>query len=205
MVRSIAALTLLAVGGSASAADPPKILAAGDWSKPVADRRGAAVRGRLVVGERPRDDHREATLYVELQDASESIGPTMWLFCDFGRHDFRPDYKPGLHCDLLDKDKRPVKPTPFPFGGAVPKSEWVTLPPDGTIRLRASPFGIYRPGALAICPGLDRLWVIADNDPADYFLTGTFTIEPADPAPADGAVWRGTIDLPPARIVNRRP
>jgi len=182
------------------------MIAAGDWSKPVADSSGYAVRGRLVLGERVLGaDRREVAVYVELQDAKESVGDSMRLFCDLGRTDFRPEYKGGLRCELRDKDKRPVESTAFPFSGAVPRSEWVTLPSDATVRLRASPFGVHRPKAMAIAPAFNSLWVIPDGDAGEYFLTGTFTIDPAaDRKPSgEGHVWRGTIVLPALRIVNR--
>jgi hypothetical protein len=210
MVRAsgvLAGILVLALGGAAQAADPPKVIAAGDWSKPVADSRGRAVRGRLVLCEKVVSaDRREVRVYVELQDASDSVGGTLQLFCDFGRTDFRPEYKGGLRCELRDKDKRPVKPTSFPFSGAIPNSEWVMLPSDATIRLRASPFGIHRLKAMAIAPDVSTLWVIGDGDGNEYFLSGTFTIDPdADRKPiSEGHVWRGTIDLPAVRIVNQR-
>jgi hypothetical protein len=187
------------------AAEPPKVIAASDWSKPVADNRGIALRGRLVLCEKSfGDDRRHVAVYVELQDASESIGHGMRLFCDMGKHDFRPEYKGGLDCELRDKNQQPVKTTPFPFGGAVPKSEWVTLPTDATIRLRASPFGISRVKAQAICPHLGKLWVIADDDPNEYYLSGTFTVDPPpDATPAGNEhAWRGTIALPAVRIAK---
>src|SRR5437660_1551199 len=41
---------ILSAGSCTSrAAEPPKVLATGDWSKPVADNRGRALRGRLVL------------------------------------------------------------------------------------------------------------------------------------------------------------
>lgn len=135
--------------GLGQSAETPKIIAAGEWSKPVSDTRGCAVSGRLVICEKQiGDDRREAVVYVELRDASETVGRSMQLFCDMGKTDFRPEYKGGLQCELQDKDKRSVKTTPFPFSGAVPRSQWVTLPSDATIRLRSSPFGIHRPKAL---------------------------------------------------------
>ncbi len=176
------------------AADPVKILAAGEWSKPVADNRGYALRGRLVLGEKPpRDELREVVVYVELQEASDFIGNSLRIYCEMGKHDFRPEYKPGLQCELRDKDQRPVQSTGFPFGGAVPKSEWVTLPKDGTIRVRATPFGIRRAGAWSICPHLNSLWVIGDDDSNEYFLSGTFTVDPDKdqiPAGEERHVWR---------------
>jgi hypothetical protein len=210
MVRTsgvLAGIIIWALGGSSQAADPPKVIATGDWSQPVADSRARAVRGRLVLCEKiVGDDRRAVAVYVELQDASDSIGGTVQLFCDFGRTDFRPEYKGGLRCELRDKDKRPVKSTPFPFSGAVPQSEWVALPSDATIRLRASPFGIHRPKAMAIAPDVSTLWVIGDDDANEYLLSGTFTVEPAADRkpPGEGHVWRGTVDLPAVRIVNQR-
>src|SRR5713226_3256814 len=110
-----------ALGGLCRAADGPgpKQIAAGDWSKPVADTRGFAVRGRLVLYEkRLSDDRREVTVYVELQDATESVGRSMRLYCEMAKTDFRPEYKGGLQCELQDKNKKSVKTTPFPFSGA---------------------------------------------------------------------------------------
>lgn len=199
------ALALLGIADQATAES--KDIAVGEWSKPVTDNRGAALRGRLVLAEKKRgDDRREVAVYIELQDASQAVGRSMQLFCDLGRHDFRPEYKGGLRCEMHDKDKRPVAGTGFPFSGAVPASQWMTLPSDGTIRLRASPFGIHRQKALAIAPQLDKLWVIGEDDPNEYFLSGAFTIDPANDRnpPSDEHVWRGTIVLPGVRIVNQR-
>jgi hypothetical protein len=201
-------ITSWGLPGLGQAAEGPKVLAAGEWSGPVADGRGYAVRGRLVLGEKLLgDDRREVVVYVELQDATESVGRSMRLFCDLGKTDFRPEYKGGLECELRDKDKRPVPPTPFPFSGAVPRSQWVTLPSDATIRLRASPFGIHRAKAWAIAPHLGKLWVVGDDDPNPYFLSGTFTVDPAEDRipPGEDHVWRGAIVLPAVRIANRRP
>lgn len=143
---------LLALVGIVHAVDFPKVIFEGDWSKSVSDSRARSIRGRLVLCESVLSDvRREVAIYVELQDVSEAVGESMLVFCDFGRTDFRPEYEGGLRCELYDKDKRPVKSEPFAFSGHVPKSEWVTLPSDATIRLRASPFGIHRENAMALC------------------------------------------------------
>jgi hypothetical protein len=165
------------------------------------------VRGRLVLCEKHRsDDRREVAVYVELQDASRSVGRSMQLFCDLGKTDFRPEYKHGLQCELRDKDHQLVKPTSYPFGGAAPRSQWVTLPSDATIRLRTSPFGVHRAKALAVTPYLNALWVIGDEDPHEYFLSGVFTVDPPKDRvpPGDAHVWRGSLVLPAARIVSRQ-
>ena len=199
-----AALCLGALAGLAQAGDPPRVVAAGEWSKVVADSRGYALRGRLVICEQQRGDRRETPVYVELQDACEFIGQSMRLYCDLGKHDFRPEYKGGLNCELLDKDQKPVDSVGFPFGGATPISQWLTLPRDATIRLRATPFGISRENALAICPHLGKLWIIAADDPNEYSFSGAFTIDPAESlTPADlgnDHIWRGTLELPAVKI-----
>jgi hypothetical protein len=201
----IAAWGLCGVG---RAEEGPRVIAAGPWSKAVADSRGSALRGRLMLCEKSagKDRRGEVAVYVELQDASEAVGGSLQLFCDLGKTDFRPENKGGLQCELRDKDKQPVRSTDFPFSGAVPQSQWVTLPSDGTIRLRTSPFGIQRDKGLAICPDLGKLWVIGDDDQNEYFLSGTFTIDPAEERvpPHKEHVWRGTIVLPAMRIVNQR-
>jgi hypothetical protein len=197
---------LFVFAGPACAAEPPEVFATGDWSKPVADKVGYALRGRLILcRKRVSDERRDTIVYVELQDASDFVGHGMQLFCDFGKTDLRPEYKPGLKCEMRDKDKKLIEPTGYPFGGGIPKSEWVGLPVDATIRLRATPFGINRPKALAISPELNKLWVINDGDPKEYFLSGTFTIDPkGQELSKDRAhVWRGTIDLPAMKIVNK--
>src|SRR5207344_1757944 len=74
------AITSWGLGEFGRAAEGPKTIAVGEWSKPVDDNRGYAVRGRLVLCEnRAGSDLREVAVYVELQDASEAIGMGMQL------------------------------------------------------------------------------------------------------------------------------
>ncbi len=204
----LAGIVLCTLGGEGHAAEPPKAIATGEWSKAVADTRGFAVRGRLVLCEKVLgEERREVAVYVEFQDARDSVGgEATQIFCDFGRTDFRPEYTGGLKCELRGKDNHLVKSTSYPFSGAVPKSEWVTLPSDATIRLRASPFGIHRIGAMAISPDPSNLWVIENDDSNEYFLSGTFTVDPSPDRkpPSEGHVWRGTLELPAVRISQPR-
>jgi hypothetical protein len=199
-----------ALAGLVLAADAPKVIAAGEWSKPVSDRQGYALRGRLIICEHARSDNfRETPVYIELQDASEARGRPMRLFCDMGKHDFRPEYKGGLKCEMRDKNDQLVPPKSYFFGGGVPVSQWTTLPLDATIRLRATPFGMRSATGMAIVSDLASKWEIDANDTKEYFLSGTFTIDPADEPDQVGPdqvgkdhVWRGTIDLPAVRIAN---
>ena len=179
--------------GIVRGADGPQTIAIGEWSKPVADNLGYTVRGRLVLCETVvAADRRETAVFVELQEAADSIGESLRIFCDLGKHDFRPEYKQGLQCQMRDKAGNEIAGTGFAFGGAIPRSLWITLPTDATIRLRATPFGMHQPGAIVVCPDLGKQWIIPDDDPGEYFLSGTFTVDPTKEqmTDGDGHVWR---------------
>lgn len=164
----------------------------GAWSAPVTDNRGFALRGRLVVRVRPRDKgQRESAVFVELQDASQMIHGGMRVLFD-------PE---GLRCTLHDSQKRPVPAAGFAFGGATPRTTWVELPTDGTVRLRVSPFGVWQPGALAICPHPGTQWRLDPRAKGAFALSGTFTVAPEGAPPvSDPQIWRGALTLPPVAI-----
>ena len=209
MSRSTLPLALISLLSltAASSAEGPQVVASGPWSKPVADDRGYALRGRLVLCEKVvAPDRREVAMYVELQDACDFIGLGMQVYCELSKTNFRPEYKGGLQCEMRDKEGTLIEPQGFPFGGGVPRNQWVMLPTDGTIRLRTTPFGIHRPGALAVCPDLRGMWIITDDDTNEYLLSGTFSVDPpADQkAPDEGLhAWRGTLQLPAMQIFSR--
>jgi hypothetical protein len=206
MKHGVLILAAVLLAPTAHTAPVPRVLAEGAWSKAVADSRGYALRGRLVVTETQKaPDSREAAVFVELQDASDFVGSTMRVYSDFRIPPPGPAGGAGLKCELLDRNKKPVASEPVPFGGGVPAPQWVNLPSQATIRLRASPFGIHRPGAMVLCPQLGSYWTLRDDDPHEYFLSATLTVE--GPAPPEGAaehVWRGTIVLPSLRVRNGR-
>lgn len=206
-MKHCAATLALLLATSALAADGPTVIALSDWSKPAIGKDGYALRGRLVLCEKVVSaDRREVAVYIELQDASDSIHPDLQLWCEVAKTDYRPEYKPGLHCEMTDAKGNKIEAKGFPFGGGVPRNQWVALPTDATIRLRTTPFGIHHPGALAICPSLGGMWIIPDDDKTEYRLFGTFTIDPAadNKPPADDLpIWRGTLTFPPMQIFSR--
>jgi hypothetical protein len=206
-MKLCAALLLFTIAAPVLAADGPRVIAAGEWSKPVADKDGYALRGRLVLCEKiVSEDRREVAVYIELQDACDFRGRGMQLWCEVNKTDYRPEYKKGLNCEMQDAKGNKIESKGFSFGGGVPSNEWVKLPTDATIRLRTTPFGIHQPGALAICPNLGSMWTIADDDKTEYRLSGSFTIDPADdnkPPDTELHVWRGTIAFPPVQIFGR--
>lgn len=176
----------------------------GSWSESVADSQGYSLRGRLVLVDKVgHNGHRESVLFVELQDTCPFIGNGIRVFCDMGKTDFRPEYQGGLDCLLLDKNNQPAKSASFAFGGAVPRSEWVKLPVDASIRVRATPFGLRRDNAMLISPHLGAMWVIENGDKNEYLLKGTFKVQSRDDKNIEDShhAWTGKLMLPPIRIV----
>lgn len=181
----------------------PSAELAGDWSESVTDSRGYSLRGRLLLVDKVgHNGHRESVLFVELQDTCQFIGHGIKVFCDMGKTDLRPEYHGGLNCELLDRNNQPVKTASFSFGGAVPRSEWVKLPVDASIRIRATPFGLRRDNARVICPHLGAMWVIENTDKHEYVLKGTFEVQPQEGKGIDESLhaWTGKLVLPPIRI-----
>jgi len=128
-------------------------------------------------------------------------------------HDFRPEYKGGLNCELLDAEGKFVPQSPFAFSGACPNSCWIMMPSDSTVRLRANCFGIGKPkgdGLAISAPG--KYWVIPAGDTREYFLSGSFTVIPPkdrvsfpDFTGLDVQVWHGTMTFPKMKISVKKP
>jgi len=78
-----------------------------------------------------------------------------------------------------DKDKlREIDAVPHSSGAVFRcRSGCLAFLPIELPSLRSSPFGIHHaPMAMAISPDLSSLWVIADGDANEYFLSGTFMV-----------------------------
>ncbi|MSR65293.1 MAG: hypothetical protein EXS18_05870 [Verrucomicrobiae bacterium] len=182
-----------------------------DWSEPVGTFYGATLRARLVVlrGHTPGDasDLLQTMVYVELQNLG--LSPTEVYFDAEHGHDFRPEYKGGLDCELSDAHGKPVPQSPSAFSGGCPSTCWITLQYDSTVRLRANCYGIRGPkeGGLVI-PAPGRYWFLKAGDTNNYFLSATFTTDPpTNRSPrlsiTNMHVWSGTLTIPKTKIVMR--
>jgi hypothetical protein len=181
------------------AADEVKLIAISDWSKPVAASSGHTLRLRMIVaqGRSAAFDgpYPETQFYLEFQNVSGVIShPTTFYF----------DPAQQLHCELSDiNGKSPHVGQGGSGGGA--GAAWITLPYDGTIRLRANMFGYgNKPGdglQLTLWPPA-QCWVIQQNDTNAYYLSGTLTVSsPSNAIPNAAAdAWSGTFELPKMKI-----
>ncbi len=187
-MNSIFTLLLVAMFSaplSCRAFEEKNILAAGNWSEPVAGAedphtgRGAhrpIIRGRLLLCESPKNQ--QPAVYLELQDCGDVWGSTKEIYCDMNS---------GLTFDLRDMKGEPVPMKPFAFSGGTPGANWLTLPCDSTVRLRISPYATFTP---------------ASSD--DYMISGTLVVDP--PADRTGLdVWQGKLKLPAMKIVVHKP
>lgn len=181
-------LLLLSSQAACFAVDDPNVLAAGDWSAPVAgtqDRgtiRGAhhpVLRGRLLLCESPKN-HSPA-LYLELQDCNYVWG-NIEVYCNMGLNG-------GCRLEARDASGKPIEWQPGPFGGGEPGAHWIMLPCDSTMRLRISHYATFTYASKG-----------------DYTIAGTFSSQP----PKDRNdhrldVWQGTLKLPAVKIIPKKP
>lgn len=190
----IVGVSLSALAGDRDA----EVLALGDWSAPVPNKYGFALRGRLLISEYP--EHRgpnaktEAALYLELQEYSDFVGANGEVYWN----------PAALDCSLNDTSVRPVPNSPSAYGGPVPSSCWITLPSHSSMRLRVSPYagGRLPDGDFGIWTARFQVWTLKADDTNTYYLSGKFTVDPpTNRVPADFRyVWRGTLDLPKMKV-----
>jgi hypothetical protein len=180
-------LILLSSQVACFAVDDANILAAGDWSAPVAGTQDAGtirgahhpvLRGRLLLCESPKNN--SPALYLELQDCNEVWGD-IEVYCSGDNG--------GCRLEARDASGKSIEWQPGPFGGRVAGAHWITLPCDSTIRLRVSRWATF-------------IYASA----GDYSVSGTFSSQPAnDPNDRRPDVWQGTLKLPPLKIIPKKP
>jgi hypothetical protein len=187
------------------------IIAVGDWSQPVQDAAGYTLRGRLLVFDMPHygdpsDVSREwwgnAPVFLELQNLTSRRDLDLAVYFALGD---------GLECELRDAGGKPTATTPMWFvsGPVRPwiRQQWVTVPFDGSVRLRADPQrGGFnpKPNGLIIQMSMQTRWTILAGT-NDQYLSGNFSPPTNHPAPPGSHVWRGTLRLPPAIISRVKP
>lgn len=180
----------------AFAIDDTNVIAMGAWSEPVASESGQRIRGRLLMCAYPDRDwptnRVDVGVYVELQEWSDPAGP-IHVYCDFVE---------GLKCDVLDAAGKPPEPVGTGFSGGAPGPFWVSLPPYGSMRLRASTYsgGRLKDGSLGLWFAGEGLWTIKATDTNTYFLSATLSVTPPQTNFDQREVWRGTLTLPKMQV-----
>jgi len=120
------------------------------------------------------------------------------------------DAAKGLQFDVVDKDGKPVPPTPTPGSGGDVGAGWITIPYDSTVRLRANPGGWGKPAdtllTLPLRPIQGRYWAFRKQPEGELSLTGKLTISP----PTEDTFehrddWRGTLEFPSTKLLFKKP
>jgi len=185
------------------------LLAVGDWSKPVKDRAGYSLRGRLLVFDTPhyggqsKEWWGNAPVYVELENLSPRTDQALAVYFALGD---------GLECDLRDARGKPLPPPSAFFSYNGPprpwtRQCWIVVPFDGSVRLRADPqVGGFSPKSSGLTIGfsMGKRWTIPAGD-TNYFLSGTFSPPTNHPSPPTCHVWQGKLELPAVRVPSPGP
>jgi hypothetical protein len=188
-MKAIVFALLVASSNYCFAAADTNVIAVSDWSQSV-----DGLRGRVLV----LYEGRETVAYLELQNVSDAKNSCKDIYFD-PASEFTFELR-----DALDKSPRQVGGR---GSGGFPMSFWVSLPPDSTIRLRASWYGYGYPRGRGLMIPLYHHLTIPEGDTNDYFLTGTFTAN----APTnhvslpDHILWQRTLTLPKTRVFNEKP
>jgi hypothetical protein len=128
-------LLLLAARVSCFAIEDTNIIAAGEWSAPVAgfqDKntgRGAhhpTLRGRLLLCESPKNH--SLAVYLELQECRDAWGNATEVYCNLSPGG-------GCHLELRDSAGQLLPRKPGGFGGGMPGAKWIT---DKNLLFRAA-------------------------------------------------------------------
>lgn len=176
----IIALIILFATFRMLAGEDSSLVAAGDWSQPVATADGVAIRGRLLILDTP--DHAsslkrtDTAVYLELQEFSSAVSLAR-VYCGLNRYTL-PEDAPGLRCNIRDKNGKLIPDSGGAFSGGEPVSCWVTLQPYCSARLRVSAFGAacrLEDGGLHITLASRGNWDVHPNPTNEYYLSGTFT------------------------------
>jgi len=205
-MKTITLFLLLAACQLSFAGGDTNIIAMSDWSKPVGTSLGQTLRGRMILAQGYSGGFRgpwpATEFYLELQNVSEG-SPTMTFYFD----------PAGLHCQMVDSNGKPPPPQGGGGSGGGAGACSITLPRDGTIRLRVGMYGYGRPPGDGLRLALDppsQWWEILPGNTNDYFLSGTFSVAPHTNSVArdfetERAIWSGTLDLPKMRVWVGKP
>jgi len=197
-MKTIIALALLMASNCFGQADV-NLVATGDWTKPVRDENGvgSVLRGRLLIyDDQAQSAANHARLYIEIQQVFTNgwYDPVEIYF--FGTN---------LVFELHNEHGQPISGMATMRMGAVLKPYWVTVPCDGTVRIRADECTLgpkEKPDGLEILTR-DNCWIVPLNATNDFYLTCSFTSATNYPSPLHYDTWRGTLRFPKVKIPSQ--
>ena len=181
-----------------------KLVATGEWSKPVSGGQGTSISGRLLVydgayftNEFGKQSWFAAPVFVEI---TNEMGFPTQIFFNWGK---------DVRFELRDGNGNPADNLKQHGGGSYTpmRAQWGTVPADGLLRLRANgniatislATKREKTGGLGLfCPG--GSWLIPADDTNAYFLSATLSSQPTNSSPDSHAVWRGKLEFPAVKL-----
>jgi hypothetical protein len=149
----------------------------------------------------------DAFVYLDLQEYSGAAGACLEI-------EWSPESSVAF--EVTNGRGHPVPTVPSAYSGPALPHVWLKLPPDSTMRLRASPYnggGSEEDGSLSIMSPGATAWFLKQSATNDYFLSATLTISQSAPMASTNSVhivkdqfahglntWQGTLRLPKVKI-----
>ena len=180
------------------------LIGAGDWSEPVRDHAGFALRGRLLIYDSTGQDKggswAETRVYLELQEPDTFVSPIpVEIYLDLG-------HEPRF--EMTDAHGKRVPSEGVAIRGFGPPPPcWFMMPCDSTIRVRVDPLmsSTAKPDGLEIFLLSSGMWTIPPGSTNDYYLSATFTPPTNSPSCLHYHAWQGTLNLPKVKIPAKKP
>ena len=182
-----------------------KLLATGEWSKPVSDGQATKISERLLVydgayftNEFGKPSWFAAPVFFEIHNETGLLTEIYF------------DWKNDIHFELHDVNGKSADNLKQHGGGSYTpmRSYWVSVTAGGLLRVRANQNIAYtelvrteqpNPGGLSLfCPG--GSWLIPAGDTNAYFLSATLSSQPTNSSPDSHAVWRGKLEFPAVKL-----
>ena len=198
MKMAIILLLMASCSTALCAALDTNVTAIGYWSEPVRNQH-AELRGRIVMV--------DAFVYLDLQEDSGAAGACLEI-----------EWNPvsSVRFEVTNGSGQSVPTVRGAYSGPALPHEWLKLPPDSTMRLRASPYnggGRAKDGSLNIMSPDLATWSLKPSTTNDYFLSVTLAIGPSVSTVPTNRVhlgkeqfahflntWQGTLRMPKVKI-----
>jgi hypothetical protein len=178
-----------------------KLIATGDWSKPVSDGHATKISGRLLVydgayftNELGKPSLFAAPVFLEIHN---EMGTQTQIYFN---------WEFAINFELRDANGKPADELKQNGGGSytIRRSYLASVPANGLLRLRANGntetqfigTGHPKPGGLSLFFSPRESWIIPNSDTNAYFLSATFLAQTTN----THAAWQGMLEFPAVKL-----
>jgi hypothetical protein len=182
-----------------------KLVATGEWSKPVSDGHGTKISGRLLVydGAYLTNEMGKPTLFAApvFLEIHNEMGTLTQIYFEWEFH---------INFELRDVNGKPANVLKQNDSGSytIRRPYWASVPANGLLRLRANGntatqfigTGHPKPGGLSLFFSPSQDWLIPADDTNNYFLSTTFLAKTTNSSPDNHDVWQAMLEFPAVKL-----